>query len=31
MGDGFLMVERDPLSMLTQFRVVQNWAGQLKQ
>src|SRR6185503_1362142 len=23
MGDGFLMVERDPLSMLTEFRVVQ--------
>jgi eukaryotic-like serine/threonine-protein kinase len=31
MGDGFLMVERDPLSMLTEFRVVQNWLSQWKQ
>jgi Tol biopolymer transport system component len=31
MGDGFLMVERDPLSMLTEFRVVQNWPSQWKQ
>jgi serine/threonine-protein kinase len=31
MGDGFLMVERDPLSMLTEFRVVQNWISQWKQ
>jgi serine/threonine protein kinase len=28
MDDGFLMVQRDPLSMLTEFRVVQNWNGQ---
>jgi Tol biopolymer transport system component len=31
MGDGFLMVQRDPLSMLTEFRVVQNWLSQWKQ
>jgi hypothetical protein len=30
MGDGFLLVERDPLSMLTEFRVVQNWPSQWK-
>jgi Tol biopolymer transport system component/predicted Ser/Thr protein kinase len=30
MGDDFLMVERDPLSMLTEFRVVQNWVRQEK-
>ena len=30
MGDGFLMVQRDPLSMLTEFRVVQNWPSQWK-
>jgi hypothetical protein len=28
MGDDFLMVERDPLSMLTEFRVVHNWVRQ---
>jgi hypothetical protein len=28
MGDGFLMVQRDPLSMLSEFRVVQNWPAQ---
>jgi Tol biopolymer transport system component len=31
MEDGFLMVQRDPLSMLTEFRVVQNWVSQWKQ
>jgi Tol biopolymer transport system component len=31
MGDGFLMVQRDPLSTLTAFHVVQTWASQSKQ
>jgi hypothetical protein len=27
--DGFIMVQRDPLSMLTEFRVVLNWLDDL--
>jgi serine/threonine-protein kinase len=28
-ADGFVMVQRDPLSMLTEFRVVLNWLAEL--
>jgi hypothetical protein len=28
-NDGFIMVQRDPLSMLTEFRVVLNWLDEL--
>jgi eukaryotic-like serine/threonine-protein kinase len=31
LDDGFLMVQRDPLSMLTEFRMVQNWPTQWNQ
>jgi hypothetical protein len=31
MADGLLMIQRDPLSMLTEFRVVQNKFTQQKQ
>jgi hypothetical protein len=28
-ADGFIMVQRDPWSMLTEFRVVLNWLDEL--
>ena len=28
--DGFVMVQRDPLSKLSEFPVVQNWFDELK-